>query len=260
MRILRIITNESFTSFDLVNPSSWFLDNSRVLKSTGMPFLGKETSGTINDCNFRHSGRPRRRRGRVRGSPRRCTKRRSQWGGQGRRGVSHRESRRNQEISFSTHAGSSWERTLDDFRTGGAKRAMTDEIWGRSRRQWKGRRSREAWPSIDSRSVKEKRGGGWQLFFRILEKLRERSSLARRAVRAARSLPLSPEEPAGALRFQSKVQSSLCPSSSGVVINDGDVVPPAWRCESCRQTTLVDGVVPRFARRGFSEVHFSVKL
>ena len=36
-----------------------------------------------------------------------------------------------------------------------------------------------------------------------------------------------------------------CPSSSGVVISDGVDVPPAWRCESCRQTTLVDGVVPR---------------
>ena len=45
----------------------------------------------------------------------------------------------------------------------------------------------------------------------------------------------------------------------GVVTNDGDVVFPAWRCESCRQTTLVDGVVPRSARRGFGEPHFSVK-
>ena len=40
---------------------------------------------------------------------------------------------------------------------------------------------------------------------------------------------------------------SLCLMSSGVVINDGDDVPPAWKCESCRQTTLVDGVVPRRA-------------
>ena len=60
--------------------------------------------------------------------------------------------------------------------------------------------------------------------------------------------------------FQSRVQSSPCPSCSGVVINDGDVFPPAWRYESCRQTTLTDGVVPRSARRGFGEPHFSVKL
>ena len=86
----------------------------------------------------------------------------------------------------------------------------------------------------------------------------ERNYLARRAVRArsARSLPHSPQQPAchvELLAFQSDTQSSLCPSS--VVINDGDVVLPAWRCESCRQTTLVDGVVPRSACRGFGEPH-----
>ena len=56
----------------------------------------------------------------------------------------------------------------------------------------------------------------------------ERNYLARRAVCAQR-------------------ESRLCSSSSGVVFNDGGVVPPACRCESCRQTTPVDGVVPRFA-------------
>ena len=56
------------------------------------------------------------------------------------------------------------------------------------------------------------------------------------------------------------VQWSLCVSNSGVVINDGDDIPPAWRCESCRQTTVVDGVAPRSARRGFGEPHFSVKF
>ena len=37
------------------------------------------------------------------------------------------------------------------------------------------------------RIAKENDGGGWQLFFRFLEKLGERSSLARRAVREARA-------------------------------------------------------------------------
>ena len=55
-----------------------------------------------------------------------------------------------------------------------------------------------------------------------------------------------------------KVRQSLCPLYSGVVIDDGDVVVPAWRCESCRQTTLVDGVVPRSAPRRFGEPHSSV--
>ena len=52
---------------------------------------------------------------------------------------------------------------------------------------------------------------------------------------------------------------SLCPALEGVVVNDGDVIPPAWRYESCRQTTLSDGVVPRFAR-GSGEPHFTVQL
>ena len=92
-----------------------------------------------------------------------------------------------------------------------------------------------------------------EVFFKFLEKLGERSPLARRAVRASRgAIPLSPLEPACHVElsaFQSKVQSSLCPSSSAVVINDGADVPPAWWCESCRQTTLVDGVVLRSALR-----------
>ena len=141
--------------------------------------------------------------------------------------------------------------------------AVADEFWRGSQRQWKGRRSREAWPSFESAGVKENDGGGWQLFFMILEKLGEKISCPSCRARSARSLPLSLQEPACHVElpaFKSEVQSSLCPSSSGVVINDGDVVPPAWRCESCRQTTLVDGVVPRSARRGFGEPHFSVKL
>ena len=66
--------------------------------------------------------------------------------------------------------------------------------------------------------------------------------------------------PCGAHRVPEQGSSSLCPSSSGVVINDNVDILPAWRCGSCRQTTLVDGVVPRSARRGFGEPHFSVKL
>ena len=76
--------------------------------------------------------------------------------------------------------------------------------------------------------------------------LGERSSLARlavRAMRAAFSMPRGAPAPA----FQSKVQWSLCPSCCVVVVNDGVDIPPAWRCESCSQTTLVDGVVPRAA-------------
>ena len=46
----------------------------------------------------------------------------------------------------------------------------TDKCWGRSQRHWNGRRPREAWPCNESGSVKENDGGGWQLFFRILEK------------------------------------------------------------------------------------------
>ena len=63
----------------------------------------------------------------------------------------------------------------------------TDEFCGGSQRHWKGRRSREAWPSIESGGVKENDGGGWQLFFRILETLGERKYLLRRAMRAARA-------------------------------------------------------------------------
>ena len=127
---------------------------------------------------------------------------------------------------------------LEGHRTGSAERAMAlTNCWGRSRRQWKGRRSREAWPSIESGSAKEDDGGGWQVFFRILEKLGERNYLARRTMRAARAAFLfSFKEPACHVElsaFQSNFQPSLCPSSSGVVTNDGDVVPPAWRCESC---------------------------
>ena len=47
--------------------------------------------------------------------------------------------------------------------------------------------------------------------------------------------------------MQSQVQSSLCPSGSGAVTNDGDDVPPVWRYESYRQITIVDGVVLRTA-------------
>ena len=91
--------------------------------------------------------------------------------------------------------------------------------------------------------------------FRILEK--EKFSCPSCRARSSRSLPLSLQEPACHVElsaFQSK------PSSSGVLINDGDDVPLAWKCEFCRQTTLIDGVVPRSARRGFGEPHFSVKL
>ena len=55
----------------------------------------------------------------------------------------------------------------------------------------------EAWPSIESGSVKEESdGGGWQLFFRILEKLGvgEKFSCPVVPCAGARSLPLSPKE------------------------------------------------------------------
>ena len=209
------------------------------------------------DCNLRPSGRPRKRRRRIRGRAQRPSKR----DGQSHRGVSHREDGQNREMSVTTHAGSScWDSGRTSHRKC-RKSDGTDKCWGRSRRHWKGQRPREAWPSIDSGSVKENDGGGWQLFFRILEK--EKFSCPSCRARSSRSLPLSLQEPACHVElpgFQSKVQWSLFVSNSAVVINDGDDVPPAWKCESCRQTTLIDGVVPRSARRGFGEPHFSVKL
>ena len=83
-QIEEVVTNESISSFGLENSFCFFLDNTRVLSSAGMTFpagqrLGGcssgigvnvrshcqrsgETSGTIYDCNFRSSERPRRRR------------------------------------------------------------------------------------------------------------------------------------------------------------------------------------------------------
>ena len=57
----------------------------------------------------------------------------------------------------------------------------TTEFRGRSQRERQRPRSREAWPSLESGGVKQNDGGGWQHFFRILEELEERSSLAHRA-------------------------------------------------------------------------------
>ena len=89
----------------------------------------------------------------------------------------------------------------------------------------------------------ENDGGGWQPFFRILENLGQKCSCPSCRARSARSLPLSLQEPACPVEVpacQSEVQSRR-----SVVVNGGDVVPPAWRCESCKQTTPVDGVVSR---------------
>ena len=81
--------------------------------------------------------------------------RRSKRGGQSHQGVSHRGDCRNREMSVATHAGSSrW----DSGRTSHRKCRKgdgTDKCWGRSRRHWKGQRPRQAWPSIESGSVKE---------------------------------------------------------------------------------------------------------
>ena len=62
---------------------------------------------------------------------------------------------------------------------------------GTDERHWKGRRSREAWPRIESGGAKENDGGGWQLFFRSLEKLGEKLSCPSCRVRAARAAFLS---------------------------------------------------------------------
>ena len=172
--------------------------------------------------NFRPSGRPRRRRRRIRCSSRGRAQRRSRRGGRSHRGVSHREDGQNPQMSVTTHAGSScWESGRTSHRKC-RKSDGTDKCWGRSRRHWKGQRPREAWPSIESRSVKENDGGGWQLFFNILEELgvrEEKFSCPSCRARNVRILPLSPQEPARHVElsaFQSRVQSSLCPSSSGV--------------------------------------------
>ena len=42
-------------------------------------------------------------------------------------------------------------------------------------------------------------------------------------------------------RVPGQGSSSLCPSTFGVVTNDGDDIQPAWKCESCRKTSRVDG-------------------
>ena len=76
----------------------------------------------------------------------------------------------------------------------------------------------------------------------VFQKLWERSSLARRAVQPS-TLTLWSQHAMWSSPRSRKVQQSLCASSSGVVINDGDDTPLAWRCESCRQSSLVDGVV-----------------
>ena len=112
-------------------------------------------------------------------------------------GASHREDLQDREMSVTTHAGSSRWDSGRTSRRKCRKSDSTDTCWDDN---GKGRRSREAWPSIESGSVKENDGGGWQHFFSFLEKLGERSSLARRAVRAARAasmpcgLPRVPEQ------------------------------------------------------------------
>ena len=130
--------------------------------------------GRSMTATFGLQGRPCRKRRRIRCSLRRRAKRRSQRGGQSHRGVSHGGGRHDQGVSVTTHAGSS---CLDPGRTS-LRRCRkingTDEFWGGSQRQWKGRWSRDAWPSIESGGVKENDGGGLQPFFRILEKLGEK--------------------------------------------------------------------------------------
>ena len=192
-------------------------------------------------ATVRPSERPRRRRRRNRCSSRRCTKRRCQRETESSGRLSS-EGRQDQGMSASTRAG-----ILEEHRTGGAvKSDGTDEFLGKKPATMERAAVAEAWPSIESGSVKENDGGGWQLFFRILEKLGERSSLARRAVRAARaafhSHPGSQHamwsSPRSRARFnRACVRRALASLSTTAM------------CESCRQTTLVDGVVPHLCRQ-----------
>ena len=102
---------------------------------------------------------------------------------------------------------------LVEHRTGSADKAMALACVGEEADDiGKEQRPREAWPSIEYGSVKENDGGGWQLFFRILEKLGEEGggekfSRPSCSARIARSLPLYPQEPACHVElpaFQSK--------------------------------------------------------
>ena len=110
-----ITDDEGITSLGLENPTYCFLDNTRVLSSAGMTSLSVnsgshcqrsgETSGMIYDCNFRPSGRPRKRRRRMRCSSRGRVQRQSKRDGRSHRGVSHCEDCQNREMSVTTHAG-----------------------------------------------------------------------------------------------------------------------------------------------------------
>ena len=114
---------------------------------------------------------------------------------------------------------------------------------------------------VQAEGVKENAVEGWQLSFRLLEKLEERGSLARHAVRAARaafhSHPWSRHAMWSSPRSRDLIEP-VCVKLWHRCQRRDDIL--AWRCESCRQTSLVDGVVPRSARRGFGEPHLSVKF
>ena len=103
--------------------------------------------------------------------------------------------------------------------------------------------------------IRKREGERWRSLAAFLQDSRkfggEKSSCPSCRAFIARShstLTLGANIPCGAPHVPEQDSSSLCPSSCAVVTNGVDI-PPAWRCESCRQTTLVDGVVPRSARR-----------
>ena len=154
---------------------------------------------------------------------------------------------------------------LKEHRIGGAERAMAltnfgEEADDTGKGGGRGKRGQASNPGARKRTMEE----AGSFFSRIVEKLEERSSLARRAVRAARaafhSHPWSQRAMWSSPRSRARFNRACVRRALASLSNDCDVVPPAWRCESCRQTTLVDGVVPRSARRGFGEPHFSVKF
>ena len=123
----------------------------------------------------------------------------------------------------------------------------TGEFRGRGQRECQRPRSRKAWPSLESGGVKENDGGGWQLFFRFSRKWESEVVLPVVCVQRAQPSTLT--------------QGTNMSCGAPRVPEQGSIEPVSGElCESCRQTTLTDGVVQRFTRRGFGEPHFSAKF
>ena len=133
---------------------------------------------------------------------------------------------------------------LDEHHSGGTERAMALRNLGKEANG----------PNIESGGVKENDGGG--KLFSGFSRNWERNSLARRAVRAARAAFHSHTRSQHAMWSSPRSRARFNPACVRRALASLSTTAMLFfqhGCESCRQTTLVDGVVPRSARRGLGE-------